>query len=861
MTPRAWARLTELFDQAVEAAPSDRDALLAALHRDDPEAARELASLLEAHRRPGEFLPALPAAEPPDLTGRVVGAYRLLRPIGSGGAGAVYLAERSDGSYDKQVAVKLLSTAFLQSRDRFLRERTFLARLEHPNIARLIDAGTMADHVPYLVMEYVDGVPIDQYCAERQLPLDARVGLLLQACAGIADAHRNLILHCDIKPANILVTPDGTVKLLDFGIARLLDSAGAVTLHRPATPAYSSPEQLGGGPLTTTSDVYSLGVLAYVMLTGHGPYAQRTDRVDELVHAVLTAEPRRASLAPGLTPAHARRLRGDLDNILAKATAKDRDRRYATVEQFAEDLQRWRHGYPVHARPATVAYRLRRTVARHRMAFAVGGALSVALLAATVFSTRQAQLADRRFEDLRSLAHTVLFEVNDQLAPIPGTTAVRKLVAETALQYLDRLAQDDVADPSLREELAAAYIRIGKVQGGAFMPNLGDSAGAVASFRKAISTAGVDRSPAVARARIEALINVALLAVDPVQAIPDFDAAISAARQRLAADASDAQSLRLLAEAFHGRATMAHLTNDVPGHMAMATRQVEVREQLRARGGSSWQDTASLARAVAQLALALGQQEDDRGSLAQLQRARAILDAAVAEFPSNQVLLRGLAEVRSRMVPSLVALGRPDDAANEAGAAVELLEPLVASDPLNVQFRADLSYAWLRLGDARIAQGREAEALDLHRRALTVRRERALRYAGFIFVPWELTRSLNAVGDLLLRTSPADVDEAAALFAEARTTGERALDAAPSFTQVRKQVAVAEEGLARAATIRGGAQAAAEAAAWRQRSVGTQREIVARSVDDGVAIAALRRLDANQAGPTPSGDGPPPERR
>ena len=763
--------------------------------------------------------------------------------------GSVYLAERSDGAFAKRVAVKLLSAALLPTRDRFLREREYLARLEHPNIARLLDAGATADQVPYLVMEYVEGVPIDRYCSERNATVDERVPLLRQVCAGVAHAHRNLIIHCDIKPENILVTPDGVVKLLDFGIARLLDPTRTLTQHRPVTPAFSSPEQLQGGAITTTSDVYSLGVLAYVLLTGSGPYARRSDRVDELVQAMLTAEPHRASMAPGLTPRHARQLKGDLDNILARAVAKDPARRYASVEQLADDLQAYRTGFPVRARPDTLAYRLRRAAGRHRLVFVVAGTLGAGLIAATAFSTWQARVAQRRFEDLRTFAHAVVFDVNDALAPIPGTVAARKLVVETALRYLDRLGQERLWDPALRAELAAAYIRIGKVQGGAFLPNLGDAQGAIQSFRTAIATTGASgATPELERLRIEALISLAQLAVDPVNGAPDFDAAIAAAEGRLAADARDVQSLRLLADAYHGRATVAHLTNNVPEHIAMARRQVEVREQLRTRGGNQWPDDASLVRALGQHALALEQQAAFAEALTELTRARATIEAAIARSAPNQMLHRGLAEIRSRAVPVLLALGRPDEASSEVRAAIELLQPLVDSDPLNVQYRADLAYAWLRLGDVLRAQGRLAESLDLHRRALAIRRDRAERHPGFIFVPWEITRSLNTVGDLLLAQTPAGVEEATALFAEARDIGSRTLAAAPSFTQVRKQVAIAEEGLARAAHLRDGPHRA-NARSFLEHSADTWRAVVSRSAADERSIKELQRIESQLSKP------------
>jgi eukaryotic-like serine/threonine-protein kinase len=692
-------------------------------------------------------------------------------------------------------------------------------------------------------------VPIDRYCRDRRLSVDERVGLLLQVCAGVAHAHQNLIVHCDIKPENVLVTLTGTVKLLDFGIARQLDPASGVTIHRPATPAYSSPEQLQGDALTTLSDVYSLGVLGYVVLTGSGPYALRTDRMGELVHAVLTAEPQRASAIAGLPSHDARKLRGDLEKVLAKAVAKEPERRYASVEQLADDLESYRKGDPVRARSATFAYRLLRTAGRHRIAFSVAGILALGLLGATVASTRQAQLAQRRFEDLRALARAVVFDVNDALAPIPGTTAARKLVVQTALQYLDRLNQDSGAGPQLREELAAAYIRIGKVQGGAFLPNLGDSAGAIDSFRKAIATAGNDGSPGLERLRIEALINVAQLSVDPIRGAPEFDAAVASAERLLAVSPADVQSLRLLADAYHGRATVAHLTNNVPEHVAMASRQIGVRERVRAAGRVDWQDEASLARAIAQLALALEQQGDNRAALAQLGRAQVILDAAMARAGPNQMLQRGLAEVRSRKAVPLIALGRAAEAAGEVQGAVALLQPLVATDPQNIQYRADLAYAWLRLGEARGAEGDLDEALALHRRALAIRRERAANHAGFIFVPWELTRSLNSVAELLLAVSPAAADEASALFGEARLVGLRALEQAPSFTQVRKQVAVAEEGLVNAAAERG--PSVDDLRSMLRLSADTWRDVVARSSGDEKSVAQLARVKSRLASAAP----------
>jgi eukaryotic-like serine/threonine-protein kinase len=464
------------------------------------------------------------------------------------------------------------------------------------------------------------------------------------------------------------------------------------------------------------------------------------------------------------------------------------------VDQFAGDFDAWRTGFPVRARPDTVTYRVRRSVGRHRWAVALAAALSVGLVGATVMSVRQARVAERRFDDLRAFARSIVFDVNDALEPIPGTTAARKLVVATGLEYLDRLSQEGIASLALREELAAAYLRIGKVQGGSFVPNLGDSAGALASFQKAIAVASAVHTDALDRLRIEGLISIAQLSVDPARAGVQYANAIVAAERHLAEDPSDVQAMRLLADAYQGQATVANLINDVTGHLPIALRQVPWRERIMAFGGGD-ADVASLARAFGQVALAYEQRGAYADALAQLDRAQATIERVLAESARNQLLRRGLAEARSRKIPVLGALGRLQDASHEADAVFALLQPLVDSDPLNIPYRADLAYAYLRLGDVRSVEGRFDEALDLHRRALAIRRERAARYAGFLFVPWDLTRSLNATGSALLNVAPPRRDDARAHFAEARTVGLAALEHAPSYTQIRRQVAFAEEAL------------------------------------------------------------------
>jgi eukaryotic-like serine/threonine-protein kinase len=854
MTHDEWAKVTDLLGDALEMGSGERAVFLARLREESPETAAEVESLLEQHERPGDFLPEfLPHLQPvADLSGRTLGAYVLKRLLGCGGMGAVYLAERSDGAFSKQVAIKLLFPAFAQERERFHRERELLARLEHPNIARLLDGGTTPEGWPYLVMEYVDGVPIDRYCTEHDLPLDTRLALLVQVCDGVAHAHQRLVIHCDIKPENILVTPTGCPKLLDFGIARLLEVGGHPTQLRAATPAFSSPEQLQGYVLTTASDVYAIGVLGYVILTGSWPYSRRSTHILEAVQAVLNEEPLPASRVTGVPPARAWKLRGDLENVLARAVAKDPSRRYISAQQLADDLESFRRGFPVRARADTLVYRARKFVGRHRVACVTALIGLVALLAGMAFSAREARIAARRFEDLREFARVIVFDVDDVLRPISGTTAARKLVVDTALRYLDRLSQEEAADPRLREELAAAYIRVGKVQGGAFLANLGDTSGAVSSFGKAVAAIGpTPAHPGLERLRIEAHINIALLAADPVQGTPEFDRALAAGERQLALNPDDVQTLRLMAQAYHGKATIAHVTNRVPDHERAVTLAVALRERVLALAPGHWQDEADLAREYAQHQLALVQKGDSEGALAKLRQARAVLETALTHSPSNQVVIRGLAEIRSRAASVLLIIGRLPDAITELDAAIALLTPLVASDADNLQYRADLAYAWLRMGDVRRAEGRLADALLWHQQALAVRRERARVDNAFMFVPWEFTRSLNTVGELLLETKPADLAEARALFTEARDVARQTLLIAPSFNEVRKQLAISLEGLARAGLADqrpdiGGART------LLKQSQDTWRDVFARSVGDDREAGRQATIDALIASLPPS---------
>ncbi len=425
LSPDQWQQLSPYLDQALAMADDERAAWLGSLGEQNPELAAELMALLNEHRELAQegFLEngrfGLPNA--PGLAGQAIGPYMLLSQIGQGGMGSVWLAERSDGRFERRVAVKFLNLALMGKggEERFKREGSILGRLAHEHIAELVDAGVSAAGQPYLVLEYVEGDHIDRYCDQRRLDVEGRIRLFLNVLEAVAHAHANLIVHRDLKPSNVLVSKDGQVKLLDFGIAKLLEGEGqegAATLltvegGRAMTPEYAAPEQVTGAPVTTATDVYALGVLLYVLLTGQHPAGSGLHTPADLVKAIVDTEPRRLSDVVTPTKANAeesttnaarrtttpdklsRLLRGDLDTIVAKALKKDPQERYVSVTALADDLRRYLRHEPISARPDTFAYRAGKFVRRNRIVVALAALAGVAIIAGIVGTLMQARTA------------------------------------------------------------------------------------------------------------------------------------------------------------------------------------------------------------------------------------------------------------------------------------------------------------------------------------------------------------------------------------------------------------------------------------------------------------------------------------
>jgi serine/threonine-protein kinase len=449
-----WPEISPLLDEAMELPDSARQSWLENLAQRAPELAAHVKSCLlgVAELVDRKFLEApLGLQAPASLAGHALGAYTLERPLGYGGMGTVWLAHRSDGRFEGQVAVKLLNAALVghPSEQRFAREGRVLARLQHPNIARLLDAGVEAERQPYLVLEYVQGERIDQYCNQRGLGIEQRIRLFLDVLAAVAHAHSNLVVHRDLKPSNILVTGQGEVKLLDFGIAALLSGGGddvtPLTRHLGPglTPGYASPEQLLGRPITTAADVFALGTVLFELLAGRRPWSTRDEPQTSAELIRLTLESDAPRLSDVAAQAQWRRsLRGDLDNIVAMALRRNPDERYRTAELFAQDLRRYLAREPVAARPRSLGYVATRFVQRNRAAVASACVVAVALVVAGGFSfwqllqaNQQRRLAEdqaSRAEFARDFAEFVLTDAG--VTGRPFTTSELLARAEQALQ-------------------------------------------------------------------------------------------------------------------------------------------------------------------------------------------------------------------------------------------------------------------------------------------------------------------------------------------------------------------------------------------------------------------------------------------
>jgi serine/threonine protein kinase len=726
MTPERWQRVKTVMDGALDAGAESREEYLAEVCGPDRELHREVAALLAMHARAGGFLetPAvIVMAAPEPQNGDEIGPYRIEEKIGQGGMGAVFRAVRADGHYRQLVALKLVKRGMdsdLVLRQ-FRNERQILAGLAHPNIARLLDGGAAADGRPYFVMEHIDGMPLGNYCEQHQLGLEERLDLFGTICGAVHYAHQRLVIHRDIKPGNILVTADGQPKLLDFGIAKITvpDRSATATAAAIMTPEFASPEQLAGQPITTASDVYSLGLLLYFLLTGARMEA---------------GDAQRPSLA---APARMRRaVAGDLDSIAMKALREEPNLRYSSADELAADIRRYREGLPVLARKGTSAYQLTKFARKHKAGIAAAAAVLVALtagFAATAWEARIAHAerirAERRFDQVRKLTNSLLFQVHDSIKNLPGSTPVRAFLVREALEYLDSLNSGSAGDSGLQREIAAAYAKVGEVQGNPMFPNLGDTQGALRSYRKALAI----RQALFQRAGDNALrmeiaetyghISDILAVASDTSSAAENSAHALAMYAAVRPESRDRKFRSTLATRTYVHAGLLRQRGDLEGSLAAYRRAADTAQELIGADGNDAEARAVLAGALDGVGIDLLEKGDAAGALAERQRALAIRERLAAGEPNNAHYRRQLGFSHFNVALALVGLQDQKGALHEFRQALAIFESLHAADPDDVQGRRNLSLAHKQIGDVLAALPDPKGALSEYDRALRIDQE------------------------------------------------------------------------------------------------------------------------------------------
>lgn len=772
MTAERWRQVEELFHQAATLAPEERDRWITGHCTGDEELERELRRMLAADSADGATIERMIGDSVTDWLDRPapgqperVGPWRIVKPIGAGGMGAVYLAARDDDSYRQLAAVKILRAEQFAPgiHERFRQERQILAELDHPNIARLLDGGATADGRPYLVLEYVDGVPLTQYGAK--LSLKDRCALFATVCDAVAYAHRNLIVHRDLKPANILVDAHGAPKLLDFGIAKLIgvDHGMTSSMHALFTPDYASPEQVSGQSITTATDVYALGAVLFELLTGRPIRTPGNRSFADLVKDVIEGDiPLPSRVAKEKIPA-------DLDRIVEKALAREPERRYGTADQLAADLRRHLTGLPVEARRHSLLYTASKFARRNWLPLSALLLLVTGLAASTVLSLQQAQIAaharaqaelerdraeralaesDRqkslaqqsadeaatqraaaleRFHSARKLTHKFLFDIEDALVNPEGITKARQILVATALEHFEQMGREIDNDPALIRDLSRSYDRIGDLQGNSGVSNLGDFKGAVASYEKSLLWhQKLRQSPEDRMAEVETTMKLARM-LKWVQRIPEAEVRFAETDRKLTA-------LRPLWPAEKSVLYVVYRSNFLRGwseHMHILGEYAKPRDLLLSSIADLQTELVKeptnirLLRGLAADAVALGRsqmelgewRESIRSSKLALQTVRDMLGPKPPTRETSRILAPGiqLVEVLFRApapwtdVPATLPIDRE---------MIATAERLVALDPANGRYRFTLANVLSGHGEHLRALWRWEESLSYYDRAV-----------------------------------------------------------------------------------------------------------------------------------------------
>jgi serine/threonine-protein kinase len=727
-----WDAASPLLDRALDLDRTGREALVSDIGRERPQLAQALARLLEEHERllGSDFLESPPGTldgSTPSLAGQTIGPYRLDVPLGMGGMGSVWRARRVDGRFEGSVAIKLLNLALVghDGDERFRREGTLLARLTHPHIARLLDAGVTSTGQPYLVLEYVEGTRIDRFADEHRLSPAKRLELFLQVADAVAHAHASLIVHRDLKPSNILVGQDGQAKLLDFGIGKLLASESerpTVELTQAAaqalTPEYAAPEQARGDLIQTAADVYALGVLLYLLLTGRHPTGAGCRTSAEHLQALLERDPVRpsdAALAPAppeaaaraalrqSTPERLRRFcRGDIDNLLAKALEKAPEHRYVSVTAFADDIRRFLSHEPLTVHGRAWTYTAAKFVRRHRWPVTATVVAFAMLSGGLVIAERQRRVAERRFDQLRHLSQQV-FDLDDRIETLAGATEARQALVAASLQYLEGLARDAGRDFDLLQEVADGYWRVARIQGVPMGLTLGDFPKAEVSLKKAdeLVEAILASRPGDRRAleRSAVIAHDRMIVADSERRNDDALTHARKAIERI--DAFVRTGLRTQAERNSALDVYANVPN---GYVNLRRYEDAIRTATRLLDGIPGLDVPprNISNAWTIIANARRSQGDLQGALDAIRAARQAMPPPAETNETKQMIDRYPLLLREAFILGEdrgVSLNRPAEAAALLREAFEMHEAGARRDPNDFTSRTRVGTTGRELGD------------------------------------------------------------------------------------------------------------------------------------------------------------------
>lgn len=786
-----WEKVKELLEEVLQIEPSKRQEFLN--KSDVNEEVRDEVESLIAFENEAEDLMNVSAIQfskdfftdeenSNSLIGQQIGNYKIIQELGYGGMGAVYLAERIDGKFEQKVAIKMLKREMNTRtiRRHFERERKILSSLEHPNIARLLDAGTTDDKTPYLVMEYVEGLPIDIYSNKHNLDLSQRLDLFRKVCSAVNFAHRSLIIHRDLKPSNILVSKDGEPKLLDFGISKILSeefeqiNSATVTRMGAMTPSYASPEQLQRESVTTATDIYSLGIILYELLSGHRPFEEKEENFKDIYEAVLNTDPplpsskleksskevkkaaeeeteileketdefptlasssiesktvaqRVRHTNPPLFNLNAINLRGDLDNIVLKSLRKEPERRYSSVENLSEDIKNYLRGLPVTARPNTFSYRAEKFIKRNSLAVLAGGLISLVIIIGVITTLWQARIAqnertkaENRFNDVRTLANSFLFEVSPLIENLPGSTPARELLVKRALEYLDNLSKEAGDDLELQKELAAAYEKVGDVQGNPANPNLGDMKGAIASFEKVIeirerllangpNNLDIQSSLTDIYKRIAAVLTYSN---DPQKGDEFTDKALAMQEKVLTIQPNDFESRKKYAELLRSKGLNYFYKNDNKKAIEYYERSKEINENLYSEQPDNPRIGEQYSYSFVAIGEAQGWDNNQEDAALNLQKGLDLLIQIGNKYPNDYFIQRSLMLAYQKRAELYEDLKEYDKSVQLFTKALEAAEKKIALDPKSFQAKRDAAMAYKKLAQSLDAAGKGAESIE-----------------------------------------------------------------------------------------------------------------------------------------------------